>query len=326
MLTKTLRFVQGAISTSRAGLPDMEHYRIEDNRITAFNGRMALSAPFGLAIKAYPKAADFYKAVRACEGAEEVKVKLTEGGKLGIATDTFRAYVSSLPDVEYYPQPEGALSPCPETLLDDLKLVAPFVGEDASRPWGTGVLFDHGCLTATNNVVILRVWNDHGMPTINLPGFAVNELLRIGELPTMIQTDGISCITFHYLDGSWLKAFLLATEWPRELMDRIFAEPAEFQYLPEDMAAAVETMAAFVDGPSSPIYFEDGYITNSPHKQDGALVAVPGLAAGPCFAFRALRLSLGIAEAWDLSLWPDKPCAFMAKDGKARGALLGRVR
>jgi hypothetical protein len=326
MLVKTLRFVQGAISTSRAGLPDMEHYRIEDNRITAFNGRVALSAPFGLNIKAYPKAAEFYKAVRACEGAEEVKVKMTDGGKLGIATDNFRAYVPSLPDIDYHPQPEGELAPCPATLLDDLRLVAPFISEDASRPWSMGVLFDHDYLTATNNIAIIRVWNAHGMPTINLPGFAVSELLRIGELPTMLQTDGQSSITFHYVDGSWLKTQLFVMEWPRETMDRIFGGDVDLEYLPEEMAEAIETAAAFVEGPASPIYFEDGYITTSEHKQDGAVIAVPGLAAGPCFGFRGLRLALGIAEAWDLSLWPDKPCAFWAQDGKVRGALLGRVR
>lgn len=325
MLTKTLRFVQGAISTSRVGLPDMEHYRIRDNRITAFNGRMALSAPFGLDIEAYPQASSFYKAVKACEGSEEVKVKLTDGGKLGIATGSFRAYIPSLPDVEYDPQPEGALQPCPDSLLDDLTTIAPFVGDDASRPWSMGVLFDHGHLTATNNVIITRVWNDHGMPTINLPGFAVNELLRIGEIPTMMQTDK-SSITFHYVDGSWLKTQLLALEWPTEMLDQVLNAPADLTWVPEDMAAAVDTIAPFMEGPASPIYFESGYITNSPHQQDGALVAVADLPAGACYGFRALRLVLGVAQAWDLGAWPDRPCLFWAQEGRVRGALLGRNR
>jgi len=325
METKTLRFVQGAISVSRAGVPDMEHYRIKDNRITAFNGRMALSAPFGLNITAYPKATDFYKAVRACEGSEEVRVKLTEGGKLGIATDSFRAYIPSLPDVDYDPQPEGELAACPDSLLDDLQVLAPFIGEDASRPWSTGVLFDHGCLTATNNIAFIRTENDHGMPPLNLPGFAVRELLRIGEPPTMMQTNQAS-ITFHYLDGSWLKTSLLAMEWPIDLVNQLLSIPAELEWIPEGMTEALDMVAPFVDGPAAPVYFEDGYITTTPNPEDGALAGVAGLAAGPCFAFRPLRLVLDAATAWDVRLWADKPCPFWGMDGRLRGAVLGRSR
>lgn len=326
-MLKQLRFVQGAIGSSKAGVPDMEHYRIRDNRITAFNGRMALSAPFGIALTAYPQAAAFHKAVKACDGAEEVKVKLTEGGKLGIATDTFRAYIPSLPDVDYDPQPEGELQPCPETLLDDLARIAPFIGEDASRGWSMGALFDAGCLTATNNIIIMRIRDDHRMPRINLPGFAIREMLRIAESPTMMQTDQFS-ITFHYLDGSWLKSQLLALEWPTEIIERTLAvTPDEaLEAIPPELRDALATMAGFVDSPASPVYLEDGYITNSPHQQDGTMIAVPDLPGGACFGYRALRLAVEAAEAWDLNRWPDHPCPLWGAGGKLRGVLLGRNR
>lgn len=322
MLIKPLRFVQGAISVSRAGIPDMEHYRIRDGRIKAFNGRLALCAPFGMDIVAYPKAADFYKAVRACGDADEVRVKMTDGGKLGLTTGSFRAYIASLPDVDYDPEPEGELSHCPETLLEDMEIVAPFVSEDASRPWAMGVLCEAGCLTATNNIAIVRLHNGHKMPPINLPGFAVKELLRIGEVPTMLQATDRS-VSFHYLDGSWMKTQLFNMEWPRQMIDRILGTPGPREPILPDLAEAVEVIAGFAENAAAPIYFEDGYVATSPHAQDGAMAGVPGLKGGPCFGMRPLRLVLGVAETFDPQ---GDPAPFTGAHGRLRGALLPRNR
>ena len=41
-------------------------------------------------------------------------------------------------------------------LLPTLRLLRPFVGDDASRPWACGVLMNGRALTVTNNIILIK--------------------------------------------------------------------------------------------------------------------------------------------------------------------------
>lgn len=319
-MLKELKFVRGAVKRNAAA-PELEHYQIKGGRVTGFNGYMALSAPIPLDLDAKPKADLFYNALGAC--GESVALRMTPAGRLQIISGGFRAFIPCIDKEVYEASPVGELFPCPAGLLDAFRRLLPIVSEDASRPWAMGLLVDRGAYTATNNIVILQVWDGHQLPTFNCPRFAVAEVCRIGEDPTGLQIDSNS-VTFHYADGRWLRTQLLASEWPADKMNAILSSPNQQGPFPQGLPAAVDQLAPFVASDWSPIYFREGAVSTSAQEadEDGVTIQVEGVPAGPIFNSRALRLIAKEIVSIDFTLHP-RPCIFYGPEGRSRGAIIG---
>lgn len=313
-----LKFAQGAIK--RNGIsPELEYYQIKNGRVIGYNGHMALSSPIPLDIEAKPKADLFYKALDAC--GESITIDTTAGGRLHIQSGRFSAYVPCIDKDVYEIVPKGVLHESPPGMAQAFRRMLPFISEDASRPWAMGLLVDNGCLTATNNIVIVQEWVQHKLPTFNCPRYAVAEIARIGRDPVGIQiSDG--AVVFHYGDGAWLYAQTLATEWPVEQMNHILSAPADLQPLVPGFFSAVDELAPFIlDGHYSGIYFHADAMTSATSgAEEGARIEIAGINEGPIFHAKALQLLSGLVEAIDWSLYP-KPCLFSGKN--IRGAIIG---
>lgn len=319
-MLKELKFVQGAVKRNAAA-PELEHYQIKNGRATGFSGYMALSAPVPLDIEAKPKADIFYKALSAC--GDSISLRLTPAGRLHIVSGGFSAFVPCIDKEVFEAQPVGEMHPCPPGLLDAFQRMLPLISEDATRPWAMGLLVRQGTYTATNNVVILQIWDGHQLPEFNCPRFAVAEICRIGESPQAIQIDG-SSVTFHYEDGRWLRTQLLASEWPAEKMNTVLSTPSSQGPLPEGITAAIDQMAPFIGSDWAPLYFRDGAISTSAgeENEEGVTIVVPGVPAGPVFNSRSLRLIAKEIATIDFSLHP-RPCLFFGPGGSSRGAIIG---
>ena len=316
MLT-ALKFVQGAVKKNVIS-PEMEHYRIGDGRIIGYNGHMALSAPLALDIKANPKADLFFKAVQQCTDA--ASIDLTPAGRLAVRSGSFKAFIPCLEDLVFTQSPQGARFEAPDNFVSCLKRVESFVSEDASRPWSMGVYFEGPVMMATNNVTLVQVWTGTDMPKVNIPRFAVQEIIRIGAQPEALQSDG-NTLTVHYPDGRWLLTSVYDIEWPMGIVTKVFGTEHDAKPVEEGLFEAVTKLAPFVEGKSSPLYFLDGRVATSLHEDDGASFDVEGLVGGPCFNLKQL-VSVGeVADKVDWSLYPG-PCIFYGKN--LRGIILGR--
>ena len=210
-LLQALQFVKGAVS-SKDFIPALTHFHIENNTIKSFNGNLALSCPIELEIEASPKAIPFVKAIQACK--RTTVIHLTGTGRLRIKSGSFKAFIpctgEQFPDI----YPSGKTIELNGDLIPALKILQPFIAEDASRPWSRGILF-RGCSAfATNNICLVENWLGYEFPIeINIPAAAVKELIRIKEEPISMQMDEKS-VSFHFEDGRWLKSNLLVTNWP----------------------------------------------------------------------------------------------------------------
>lgn len=317
-MLNNLKFAQGAIKKNNIN-PELEYYQIKGGRVVGYNGFMALSSPIPLDIEAKPKADLFYKALNACGDA--VSIDLTPAGRLHIKSGRFSAYVPCIDKEIYEVSPQGETFEAPPGLAQAFKRMLPFISEDASRPWAMGLLIDGGCLTATNNIIIIQEWIGHQLPTMNCPRFAVAEVVRIGRDPVSIQVSP-SSLVFHYDDGSWLYTQTLGSEWPVDKMNEIMsAESVQMPIHPE-FFGAVEDLAPFIlEGHFSGVYFEDGSLTSAPKgAQEGARIEIEGLKAGPVFHVKALQLLSGLVDTIDWGLYP-RPCIFYGKN--IRGAVIG---
>lgn len=313
-----LKFVQGAVAR-KDYVPALTHFHIEGGRIFGFNGVLAISTPTDLDVTATPKAVPFVKAVERLPEGEEVVLNLTEAGRLGVKAGRFRVYIECHDDSAGVVKlsPAGELVPLPCEILPVLRVLSPFMGIDASRPWAMGILLRGQSAFATNNVVLIEHWLPMMFPTaLTLPAEAVKEMLRIGIEPTALQLEE-RAITFHYPNGAWLRTALASTDWPD--LSKVLDRPCEAVPFPEGFFDAVHRLDAFAkDG--NRIYLRPGVMATSPHEGDGALVEMPELQAEGIHFINMVAKLDGVATSIDFTMWPG-PCLFFGN--MLRGAIIG---
>src|SRR6266478_2176594 len=157
-MLEILKFIQGAVS-KKDYVPALQHFRIKDGTIQGFNGAIALSSPINLNLCCNPLAVPFIKAIQTCR--DTVQLHLTQSKRLAIKSGSFVAFIECLPDDKDFPTivPEGDdISIDGELLVSNLKILAPFIAEDASRIWARGILFRGTSAYATNNVILVEKW------------------------------------------------------------------------------------------------------------------------------------------------------------------------
>ena len=309
-ISNSLSFVKGAVAR-KDFVPVLRHVFITNKRIQAFNGQLALSAPVDIDETITPVAVDFIRAIEQCE---DPKMHITKGGKLSIKDGSFKAFVK-LTDETSFPEvtPEGEIINVNENFTDCFKALAPFIGDDASRPWSAGVIIKGGYAYATNNVVLACYTKPIGTDKeFIIPEAAVKELARIKEVVISIQVSN-NAVTFHFEGDKWLRTSLLANEAPdfSPIFKKCSFNIAEMNLVQEDLFARLERLKHFMDKKNPTIIFKrDGIFTSQ--YEEGAIDSEYSF---PLAAFRFEPL-LGVVEKathWDLSYYP-APCSFVGEN------------
>lgn len=315
-MLKELKFVMGAISRKDL-VPAMKHFAIEGGFVRSYNGTIALCSPIPFDIDCYPRAETLIKAIQNCD--ETVTLTLTPAGKLAVKSGAFRALVQCIEKNDVHLEPEGQRVECNGSeLLKAFKVLEPFIGEDASRPWANGILIKGESAYATCNVILVEYWlGEHFPHVVNIPASAIKEVVRINEAPSHIQMS-INSITFHYTDGRWIRSQLFDTEWPdlaRVLNRDATATPVDgrlFDVLPK--------LKPFMDK-SGRVIFEAGCAKTHFEDEEGGFVEVTGSTMQGVYALEMFALLKGVAREADFSTYPN-PCLFYGD--RLRGAIIGR--
>lgn len=311
-----LRFVQGSIAKKDL-LPALTHFRIEGETVRGYNGTIALCTPIPFDFDCTPKATPLIKAIQNCN--ETVQLNMTKAGRLSIKSGDFKAFIECVEgDETPHVLPEGEEFELDgEALLAAMEKVAPFVSNDASRPWSTGVLLHNQSAFATNNVCLVECWVRSQFPfTCNIPLAAVTEMLRIKEPPTHAQANKTS-MTFHYSGGRWLRTGLYQIDWPDVF--KILDRDSDAVELPEGFFEALDGLKPFTNDLGA-VYFEPGVITTSLTEGDGASYAINVPAPSSCYNIEMLKLLQGTADTVDFTTYPG-PCMFFGEG--IRGAIIG---
>lgn len=314
-----LKFVMGAVSKKDL-LPEMKHFAIEGKRVRSFNGRLALSSPIPFDIDCYPKAEMLYNAIANCE--ETVQLSMTPGGKLKVTSGAFKALVSCIEKSEVHLEPSGDRYPVDgSALLKAFKVLEPIIGEDASRPWATGILLRGKSAYATCNIVLVEYWTGFELPhVVNIPDSAVREVIRVNEPPEALQMDANS-VTFHYPDGKWIRTQLLSHEaWPD--LSRVLERTSNVSPVDTRIFDAMQKLKKFV-GKDRKVTFTHGMVsTNQKEDDEGATIALEGSEMVGAYSLDMLMLLKDIAKQADFSDYPN-PAMFFGDN--LRGAIVGMV-
>lgn len=318
-MLEALNRVRGAVAKKDL-VPVLTHFHIYDGRIQGSNGSLSIdtNCPGVEQLNITVPAVQFLKAVDACDG--EPSLKITPKGKLSVTRGKFRVLLP-LAKHEDFPRSEKqgkSIAMNDLGILEPLKTLQAYIGEDASRPWCCGVLISGEDAYATNNMVLIRTKSNWGAleTSINLPGYAVNELLRLKQEPIAIYQQD-NCMTFEYSDGTWLKTQLFESTWP-DVVGRIPDTIAGFTEI-DELGAAVEKILPFCPDPNFPEIQigPEGVLT-----ADGDMSAEISGIELPKGKFRAepLLSMLQIATSIEFEAYP-RPCPF--KGDKVEGVIVG---
>jgi hypothetical protein len=204
-------------------------------------------------------------------------------------------------------------------MLDAIKAVEPFIGEDASRPWSNGVLMRNESVFATNNVIGVEYWTGARMPIeINVPRTAIAEMLRINEAPTHAQVTDKS-ITFHYDDQRWVRSQLLDIKWPD--LQLILTKPHNAVEIDPKVFDALEKLEPFTDK-AGRVYLDNGILrtASDPASDEGARFELPTFPYSGIYNIEMLMLLKGKIKQADFTTYPS-PCVFYGE--RMRGAIIG---
>lgn len=314
-MLKELKFVQGAVAKKDL-LPSLTHFRIEDGKVRSYNGSLALCSPIEFDINCTPKAVPFVAAIGRCK--ETVSLTMTKAGRLSIKSGSFKAFVECVEEETPHAVPEGEEYEVDgEALLAGIKAVAPFMSDDASRPWSNGVLLSGQSAFATNNVILVEYWVGDAFPMqVCIPRDAVREIVRINEAPVKVQGDERS-LSFHYEDGRWIRTALLNSAWPD--LQKVLNRECNPEPINEKLFEALEDIKPFVDKLER-VYITGDTVATTIEDNEGAGVEVEGLGMEGVYSRSMLQLLQGTAKTADFSLYPN-PCMFFGD--RLRGAIIG---
>lgn len=315
MLTE-LRFAQGSVA-KKEFIPALTHFVIENGFVRGFNGAMALCSPIPFDIACKPKAEPLVRAIGNCT--ETIQLSMTQAGRLSIRSGKFKAFVDCIQGDTAHALPEGEPVVIDgAVLLQALKVVHPFIGDDASRQWTNGVLLTGQSAFATNNVAVVEYWTGSTIAKpINIPRSAVKEMLRIDEPPVAVQMSETS-ITFHYSGKRWLRTQLYEADWPD--LGKILDKPSEQIPIDKELFAALEVIKPFTDKLGRVLFRGDGRIATHEIDVEGAEYDVDGFNHSGIYQLAILSLLDGVATSIDWSLYP-RPALFYGD--RLRGAIVG---
>jgi hypothetical protein len=245
-----------------------------------------------------------------------------DGKSFIVKSGRFKAKVpASDPNEWPYETLEPETVPVPAGFIQTLRDVRPFVSENATQLWATGVCFDGTFAYATNNIALVRVAVVSPFRQFLLPLWAVDFLLTREEGLTGWLLEENS-VTFEWANGGRMRSQLLEGTFPVPSVNAIIDTAGEPTHaLDEAWKTVYHRLAAMAEDGFIALYPEHGQAgkesADSLHVEDE--LKTPG-EKSVWFADH-LSTVVDIATHWNPERWPN-PSPF--KSERLQGAIAGR--
>lgn len=328
-MLNALKIIRGAVSDKNL-VPVLTHVAVHAGRLHGFDGRVHISVPAPKELKHFSFTVPMMPFMAAIEAGKVgcMVAHNYETNRLVVTSNN--GFLASMPtgDMSAFPLPtiEGKKLKV-QGLLPVLQALHPFIGQDATRPWSAGILFQGAIAMATNNAVLVEAPVQTLMPKVVIPVFAVEEILALGMEPQSI-TLSEHAMVLHYPGSVWLRTVLLEDTWPdaKAILKAAHLD-AHYSTLPEGLLTAVQQIQHFCPDTRFPVIRCQG---NTISTQDGATSASVGGLKGQgvgtgAFHAEPLCLALSVAQTADWSRFPRVPFAGSSHDVPLDGVLLGIV-
>jgi DNA polymerase III sliding clamp (beta) subunit (PCNA family) len=324
-LLNKLRLVRGAVS-SKDFVPALTHFRISNGKLIGANGHVKIETQVEeLSMLDIVVPAD--KFLRAFDMMGDPKITVSEGS-ITLSKGRTRA---KLPLLTEYPTsieaPDHGTGVTYETssLLSTLKLLRPFVSDDASRHWAMSIHFIAGRAFATNNIVLAAIGYGDPHFSLDIPSFAVDEIIRINkEVNTVTVYERAAVFTFVDSDVV-LTSQLFNETWPdvaKMLDEQDWQSCKAVEGL--DVAEQIAKIVPFSDGvQSGTVSFLNGTVKTADGDMQAEIELEAEWATNPSrWNFKPLERVLAASTHIELNTYP-APCPFKNEETGVMGIVVG---
>lgn len=299
----------------------MSYYKVNDNTISATNGKLTACAPWAWGGKFFIPGEAFEKVLKRMDG--EIKIKQTED-TVKLLCGRFSGTIQTLPLTEWaYPGIDNATwQPLPPNLLTLLGALRPFISENENPAWGRCVALDGGWAYATNNMSIAGA-ACKGLGDIKalLPAEMVDFLL--GRLDGLVEWTGDDhYIAFRWANGAWCRTQLVIGQFPEKAVAMVKAawKTKPTQIVSDEFKEALERISELSEDTVSVFANKLEARFDKTTIEDGVKCEAPDGGVS-IWGARFLLIALRAAKAWSPSVWP-KPAPF--KGDVVSGYVVGR--
>lgn len=320
-MKNAVRWVKDALATKDM-VHHMTHYLIKGGMIHASDGRMVAAHPFDFDEDFLVPGEKFEKVLLAMP-VDTPELVLKEG-VLHVSHGRFKSRISTIaPDL--WPMGlefEGDFTPLAPGLLEAVARVRPFVSENATQQWATGVGLVPGFVYATNNVVIARAEVPDFDGNVLVPGWAADFILARREGITGYAVTSNS-IVFQWEGGGWMKSVIINGTFPDKAGGMIdTAKPAKTAITPE-WRATFNRLAALVDEDELHLgqTLMHGSSGDELQAEDEASTPTPKGEEASIWNPKFLQPVIDASTHWNPAAWPE-PSRF--KGEGIEGIILGR--
>lgn len=322
MLRSAITQVAGAVAKKDV-VPLLTHYYFARNKIIASDGRITASAPCEAlkGIECLASATQIDALMLRLR--DPIEIKHAEN-LLSMSSGRYRGRVATLPEEDYnFHEPEGKKIPLSEKFFEAIKILRKFVNEDATHMWSVCVAMRGKYLMASNNhsLAVMPHNMEYKGEECLIPVWALDFILERTEGLTDFSVGG-GAISFHWTNGSWMRAQLVQGTFPSLAEDMLKTfKKSEFE-LTAEWREAFEYVSAF--GADRVEFHGDRMVgRNEITTADAeATTPLPPKQKFSIFNPRILTPIIEHATHWSPVHWP-APCYFSAPG--LRGIVAGVV-
>lgn len=307
----------------------MQHCRIGNGFVTAFDGIIALGHPIDEDLQLCPHLGKTLAAIK--RAGNSLNLTELDSGRLSMKGDNLRVVIPCIAGDVIPPfMPDAPCGTMTDEILAGFAAVNPLVKEgEQNTPWAfTAALLRANTIVATNGHVLFEYW--HGIdlpPGLTVPKIAINALAKIKKPLTRFGF-GPRSVTFHFGDGAWLRSQCFSEEYPA--VDTKVIAPAFGQRGPLDVPEALPglfdacaAVAPFCEGTG--VHMSDGVVRSHSTAGVGGEYPVSGLVGAHIVSHEYMKLIAPVATRVDLQpgsdrliFWGEKMRGVVMKMGVTR--------
>lgn len=317
-----VKWVTDALSSKNV-VQQYMYFLVKDGMIHATDGRLTAAHPFPVDETFLVAGDEFTKVLNRLSVAEPV-VSITDSGFVRLAHGRFRGDIQTIEhDGWTVPSPEAKWKKFPQGVLDGMRMLRPFVSDNAVHQWALCISIQNGQMFATNNAT-MGVVEVPGTKNIKamVPSWAVDFLRHRDEDPTMwMATDNY--LAFKWPNGAWMRTQLVTGEFP-PMAQRLLAEAVtpEFKLTPEWIEGFQRVSALSEDA----VFLYTDKMTGGKGLmacEEDIGTPVPDGTECTVWHPRFLDAVVAVATYWQPDAWP-KAASFVGSS--IRGLIMGRSK
>lgn len=320
-----IRWVKPALANKDIVLA-MKFYLFSGGYVHAHDGRMTAAHPVQVR-EEFLVAGEAFEALLGRLPGEPLLQRKEDS--IVVKSGRYRGNVQTLdPALWGYPPPAGEWEKLPADVADALRTVAPFVSDNATKPWALCACLRGGYIYASDNIVVVRrALPIHLERDVLIPFWALQFILS-KPAPPVSWMIADNFVAFCWENGAWMRTQVFTEQYP-EQVDGIITKAAELASTTPALVVTPDWVNGFdyVAGLSDGILrIEPDKIRGQRDKLETVVEVTTPVTKETIWDARFATPALKLAKTWYPDGWP-APCYFEGSDhtkAKVDGVILGR--